>query len=79
MNAVQRAMHFREEPNDPVSPDFRPGLFVKRSPDAEGWVKTSRRAGCRYYAHTPAARMAASTPAGGARQEKMAWMAMFFV
>ena len=34
LNAVQRAMHFREEPNDPVSPDFRPGLFVKRSPAA---------------------------------------------
>ena len=36
-------------------------------------------AGCRCFAQTPAARMAASTPAGGARQEKMAWMAMFFV
>ena len=25
-------MLIREEPNDPVSPDFRPGLFVKRAP-----------------------------------------------
>jgi hypothetical protein len=28
MTTTQRAMHFREKPNDPVSPDFRPGLFV---------------------------------------------------
>ena len=29
MNIIPRAMLIREEPNDPVSPDFRPGLFVK--------------------------------------------------
>ena len=28
MNIILRAMLIREEPNDPVSPDFRPGLFV---------------------------------------------------
>ena len=27
----QHAMLIREAPNDPVSPDFRPGLFVKRA------------------------------------------------
>ena len=27
---VPRAMRIREEPNEPVSPDFRPGLVVKR-------------------------------------------------
>ena len=31
MNAIQRAMQIREEPNDPESPDFRPGLLVKRA------------------------------------------------
>ena len=28
-NAIPRAMPIREKPNDPVSPDFRPGLFQK--------------------------------------------------
>ena len=30
-NIVPRAGQNREEPNDPESPDFRPGLFVKRA------------------------------------------------
>ena len=57
VNAISRAMQIREEPNDPVSPDFRPGLFVKRAPGPEGRVSTSRRrsakrrsAGCRAVA-----------------------------
>jgi hypothetical protein len=28
MTIVPRAMHIRKQPNDPVSPDFRPGLLV---------------------------------------------------
>ena len=28
MSTIPRGMHSREEPNDPVSPDFRPGLLV---------------------------------------------------
>ena len=34
-NTTQRAMQIREEPNHPVSPDFRPGLPVKRAPGRE--------------------------------------------
>jgi hypothetical protein len=29
MTTTQRAMLIRGAPNDPVSPDFRPGLFVR--------------------------------------------------
>jgi hypothetical protein len=31
MTTSQRAMLIREEPNDPVSPDFRPGLVVRHA------------------------------------------------
>ena len=27
MHVIPRAMRIRKKPNDPVSPDFRPGLF----------------------------------------------------
>jgi len=56
LNAVQRAMQFREEPNDPVSPGFRPGLFVKRSPGPEGLGQSH---------HQPSAGRAASATVRG--------------
>ena len=31
MSTSQHPMPVREEPNDPVSPDFRPGLFVRHT------------------------------------------------
>jgi len=36
-------MLVREEPNDPVSPGFHPGLCVKRTPGPEGRGSTSGR------------------------------------
>ena len=43
MLTIPRAMPIREKPNNPVSPDFRPGLFIKRAPGPEGRVSTSER------------------------------------
>ena len=43
MNSAPRAMQIREEPNNPASPDFRPGLFVKLASGPEGRVSTSGR------------------------------------
>ena len=51
MNTVQGPMLFREKPNDPVSPDFRPGLLVKQAPGPEGRVRTSRRRSAKKKSH----------------------------
>jgi len=51
LNAIQRAMQIREKPNDPESPDFRPGLFVKRSLGPEGRVSTSGRRPAKKKSH----------------------------
>ena len=51
MNTTQRAMQIREEPNHPVSPDFRPGLLVKRAPGPEGRVSTSGRRPAKKKSH----------------------------
>ena len=34
-------MQTREEPNDPVSPDFRPGLFIDRIPSFRVMLPTA--------------------------------------
>ena len=46
-----RAMLIREEPNDPVSPDFRPGLFVKDSARPGGPGKHQRPAVAKKKSH----------------------------
>jgi hypothetical protein len=49
--AVPRAMLTREKPNDPESPDFRPGLFVKLASGPEGRVSTSGRRPAKKKSH----------------------------
>ncbi len=44
MTTSQHAMLIREEPNDPVSPDFRPGLLVKRASGPNNGPKPSTQA-----------------------------------
>jgi len=44
-------MQIREEPNHPVSPDFRPGLLFKRAPGPEGRVSTSGRRPAKKKSH----------------------------
>ena len=65
MNTTQRAMQIREEPNHPVSPDFRPGLLVKRAPGPEGRVSTSGRRPAKKKSHD--AMFFVNTEAGGLR------------
>ena len=45
LNTTQRAMQIREEPNDPESPDFRPGLRgnIPAKPHAIIWRKRPKR------------------------------------
>jgi hypothetical protein len=51
MTTAQRATPIREEPNHTVSPDFRPGLFVKRVSGPEGRVSTSGRRPAKKKSH----------------------------
>ena len=80
-NTTERAMQFREEPNDPVSPDFRPGLVVKRALGPEARVSTSDRRSPRNWLRTgirPSWRhdvvffvkVAAEEPVGGTRRRR---------